>query len=84
MPSDPLFRTAAINPFQIDVLTYVSKSIRKQTPLQYEAKVRQGALIALKKKAVNYIIKGNGSTAPFGIYHAENTETSPESNYRGL
>jgi HK97 family phage major capsid protein len=77
--SDPLFRTAAINPFQIDVLTYVSKSIRKQTPLQYEAKVRQGALIALKKKAVNYIIKGNGSTAPFGIYHAANTETSPES-----
>ena len=78
-PSDPLFRTAAINPFMIDVLTYVSKSIRKQTPLQYESKVRQGALIALKKKAVEYIIKGNGSTAPFGIYNAVNTETVPES-----
>lgn len=76
-PSDPTFRTVAINPFLIDTLTYVSKSLKKQTPLMYEEKVRKGALIALKRKAVSYIIKGNGSTEPFGIYTAKNTESSP-------
>lgn len=78
-PTDPTFRTVAINPFQIDTLTYVSKNLRKQTPLAYEEKVRQGALIALKKKLINFIIKGNGSTQPFGIYNAVNTEAVPES-----
>lgn len=76
-PSDPVFRTVAINPILIDTLTYVSKSIKKQTPLQYEEKVRKGALLALKKKAVAYIIKGNGTTEPFGVYNAVNTESSP-------
>ena len=47
-------------------------------------KVRKGALIALKKKVVNYIIKGNGSTQPFGVYHAVNTETVPESMTKEL
>lgn len=83
-PSDPTFRTVAINPFLIDTLTYVSKSLKKQTPLQYEAKVRKGAMIALKKKAVSYIIKGNGSTEPFGIVNAVNTETSPASLTQAL
>lgn len=78
-PNDPTFRTAAINPFMVDTLTYVSKNIRKQTPLQYAEKVKKGALIALKKKVINHLIKGNGSTAPFGIYNAVNTEDTPES-----
>jgi len=77
-PNDPGFRTVAINPFQVDTMTYVSKNLRKQTPLAYEEKVRKGAMIALKKKVVNYIIKGNGSTQPFGIYNAVNTEEVPE------
>ena len=78
-PSDPTFRVAQINPFAIDTLTYVSKNLAKQTPLQYEQKVRQGALIALRKKVAAYIIGGNGSTQPHGIYNAKNTETVPES-----
>ncbi len=77
-PNDPTFRTVAITPFLIDTLTYVSKNIAKQTPLQYEEKVRKGSLIALKKKVTDYIIKGNGSTAPFGIYNAVNTQETPE------
>lgn len=78
-PNDPEFRTVAINPYLIDVLTYVSRNIRKLSPLNYEEKVRQSALVALKKKVIEYIVKGNGSTEPFGIYHAVNTETEPES-----
>lgn len=78
-PNDPVFRTVAINPFIVDTLTYVSRNVKRQTPLDYEAKVRQGAMIALKKKVVNFIVKGNGSTQPFGIYNAVNTEVAPES-----
>jgi HK97 family phage major capsid protein len=68
--SDPTFKIANINPFDIDVVSYVSKQIKKQSPLMYTEKVRKGALIALKKKAVSYIIGGDGSTEPFGIYNA--------------
>ena len=76
---DPVFRTVSIDPKLVDTITYVSKNLKKQTPLKYEEKVRQGALIALRKKAVSLIIGGNGSTEPFGIYNAVNTEASPES-----
>jgi len=72
--SDPTFKIANILPFDIDVVSYVSKQIKKQSPLQYEEKVRKGALIALKKKTVSYIIGGNGSTEPFGIYNAEDKD----------
>ena len=59
-----------IAPQMVEVLTYVSKEIRKQTPLQYLAKVQEGAAIALKKKIAADIIGGNGSTAVYGIYNA--------------
>ena len=78
-PSDPVFRTVAINPFPIDVLTYVGKNLRRQTPLAYEEKVRRGALIALRKKVANWIVKGNGTTQAYGVYNAVNTEDTPES-----
>lgn len=80
-PSDPTFRKAQFTPFLLDVLTYVSREIRKQTPLQYEAKVREGALIALRKKVNELIVNGNGTTAIYGIYNAVNTESTPEAIY---
>lgn len=83
-PSDPVFRTVAINPFPVDVLTYVGKNIRKQTPISYEEKVRRGALIALRKKVAGWIVKGNGSTQAYGIYNAVNTENTPESLIKEL
>lgn len=83
-PSDPAFRTVNINPFLIDTLTYVSRNIKRQSPLDYEEKVRNGSMIALRRKAVEYIIKGNGSTQPFGIYNAVNTESSPGSMTKEL
>lgn len=82
--SDPTFRTAQFTPFLMDVLTYVSREIRKQTPLQYEEKVRKGALIALRKKANEWIINGNGTAAIYGIYNAVNTEDVPEKIYDEL
>lgn len=77
-PTDPVFRKAKITPHLVDVLTYISRSIRKQTPVQYEAKIRKGALMGMKKKVIEQIIKGNGSTQLFGIPYAVNTEESPE------
>ena len=82
--SDPTFRTAQFTPFLMDVLTYVSREIRKQTPLQYEEKVRKGALIALRKKVNEWIVTGNGTAAIYGIYNAVNTESTPEKIYDEL
>ena len=59
-----------IAPNIVNVITYVSKEIRKQTPLQYMSKVQEGAVIALKKKIAGDMIGGNGSTAIYGIYNA--------------
>lgn len=77
--SDPTFRTVSIAPFLLATTTYVSKQLKKQTPLMYEEKVRKGAVIALKKKLADWIVKGNGSTAAYGIYNAVNTEDTPAS-----
>lgn len=40
-----------IMPESVAVLDYISKQAKKQTPLQYATKVREQALIALRKKA---------------------------------
>lgn len=83
-PSDPVFRTAAIKPFLVDTLTYVSREISKQTPLIYAEKVKELAMQALRTKAAKLIIGGNGSTEPYGIINAVNTEQTPEAIYDTL
>ncbi len=77
--SDPTFRTSLISPFLLAVTTYVSREFAKKTPLAYEEKVKQGALIALKKKLADWIVSGGGSSEIYGIYNAVNTESTPES-----
>lgn len=44
-----------ITPTSVAVLDYISKQAKKQTPLQYSAKVREQALIALRKKAAEIV-----------------------------
>lgn len=68
--SDPQFGYAAIKPTTITVLSYISKQVRKQTPVQYEAKVREAALKALRAKLGAYIVSGNPAaeeTEPTGV-----------------
>lgn len=65
-----------IAPQIVNVITYVSKEIRKQTPLQYTSKVQEGAAIALKRKIAGDIIGGNGSTAIYGIYNAVDKDSA--------
>lgn len=45
------FDFVTINPTSVAVVDYISKQAKKQTPLLYSAKVREQALLALRKKA---------------------------------
>lgn len=53
--SDPTFNFVEIKPETDTVLSYISKQVRKQTPVKYEEKVRKSALSALRKRAAKYI-----------------------------
>lgn len=44
-----------IKPTSVAVIDYISKQAKKQTPLQYATKVRNQALIALRKKAATIL-----------------------------
>ena len=68
--SEPDFGYAPIKPTTITVLAYISKQVRKQTPVQYEAKVKEAALKALRAKLGAYIVSGNPAaevTEPTGV-----------------
>ena len=62
--SEPGFGYASIKPTTITVLSYISKQVRKQTPVQYEAKVKEAALKALRAKLGAYIVSGNPAADP--------------------
>ena len=49
--SDPTFDFVTIQPTSVAVLSSISKQAKKQSPLQYEAKVKESAMIALRAKA---------------------------------
>ena len=53
--SEPTFAFVDIEPQTVAVLSYVSKQVRKQSPLNYEEKVRAAALTALRKKAAEIV-----------------------------
>ena len=46
-----------IKPSTITTISDISRQVRKQSPVQYEAKVRKNALLALRKKASAIIIE---------------------------
>lgn len=56
-PKEPTFSTITISPESVAVLSYISKQAKKQTPLLYEAKVREQALLSLRKKAASLVTK---------------------------
>ena len=49
--SDPTFDFVTIQPTSVAVLSSISKQAKKQSPLQYEAKVKESAMVALRQKA---------------------------------
>ena len=53
--SDPVFGYVEIKPQTEAVLSYISKQTRKQTPMNYQQKVNESALVALRKRAAKII-----------------------------
>ena len=54
--SDPSFKFVTITPESYAVLSSISKQAKKQSPLQYEAKVKESAMIGLRKAASKLVI----------------------------
>ena len=52
---DPTFGFVEIKPEKQTVLSYVSEEVQKQTPLDYEGKVKNSALNGLRKRAAAFI-----------------------------
>lgn len=52
---EPTFGFVEIAPQTEAVLSYISKQARKQTPLNYQAKVNESALVALRKRAAKIV-----------------------------
>lgn len=69
--SEPTFGSVTLKPVLIEVLSYISKQVKKQTPLQYEAKVRKGALIGLRRK-VQKLITNSNVAGFYGVVNAIN------------
>lgn len=54
--SDMTYDFVTITPESAAVVSYISRQVRKQSPLNYEAKVRESALIALRTYAAKLIV----------------------------
>lgn len=57
--TDPTLRIAKITPVLISTLSYVSRNIQRTTPLNYQGRVSEGALNALRKKTGGLIVTGD-------------------------
>lgn len=53
---EPVFGYIDISPTSVAVLSQISKQAKKQSPLQYESKVKEQALLSLRKKAASLIV----------------------------
>lgn len=75
--SDPTFAFVTISPQTEAVLSYISKQARKQTPLNYQAKVNESALVALRKRAAKIVTdKIVASTLNTKLYSVALNETA--------
>ena len=71
--SEPVFRVAAIKPTLVDTLAYVSRHISNLNNAAYLEKVRSLAYDALRRKVVEFLTNGDGSTF-YGMTNAANTK----------
>ena len=52
---EPTFDFVTITPTTESIISYVSKQVKKQTPLNYQQKVTESALVALRKRAAKFV-----------------------------
>jgi HK97 family phage major capsid protein len=74
--SDMAFKYVEIKPVTIDVYTEISDKVKRQSPLQYQAKVEAAALKALRRKVAEYVTKGNAEGFK-GIVNSELAKKLP-------
>ena len=74
--STPGFRSAAINPYEVTVTSYVDRNITRLTNVGYTQRIVGMALTALRKSATELIYAGDGEASPvmFGFQNATNTK----------
>lgn len=71
--TEPTLKIAKITPTLVTTLSYVSRNIQRTTPLNYQSRVSDSALNALRKKTGGLIVTGNPAAAipePTGILKA--------------
>lgn len=79
--TDPTLKIAKITPALVTTLSYVSRNIQRTTPLNYQSRVSEGALNALRKKTGALIVTGDpAATIPeiTGILKAAAIETGSD------
>ena len=54
--SEPTFGLLTVNAEDVALVSYISNKVRRQSPLTYEAKVRESAMVALRQYASKKII----------------------------
>lgn len=52
---EPTFAFVEITPVTQSIISYISKQVKKQTPLNYQQKVTDSALVALRKRAAKFV-----------------------------
>lgn len=67
--SEPTFGVAKIKPYAVNCVSYVSKHIAEQTPVNYYGKVVESAGYAIRRKLANLIVAGD-TTDFYGILTA--------------
>ena len=72
--ADPTFGVAKINPYEMNVTTYVDRNISRLSPANYYAKIYSMAMNAMYRKLAELIVNGDGQSTPdmFGIKTAKN------------
>ena len=71
--TEPTLKIAKITPVLVSTLSYVSRNIQRTTPLNYQGRVSENALTALRKKTGALIVTGNPAATipePTGILKA--------------
>lgn len=74
--TDPTFGVAKINPYEMNVTTYVDRNISRLSPANYYAKIYSMAMNAMYRKLAELIVNGDGQSTPdmFGIKTAKNAD----------
>lgn len=72
--SDPTFGVAELKPYEVSTTSFVDRNIERLSPASYYNKVFIMAMRALRRKAADLIINGDGAASPtfYGITTAKN------------